>query len=222
MTVSISPSRIWVDAPDRAPSRSARRPRGRRTRRAARSTAGEPSSSTQPSRRLNSPPPPWKMNPNMKMKMSGKASVQNRAARSRDVALDVGDGEGPQGGHRVRLLNPAAPGRSGRGTRPRASPAGCRGSAVRGRARRRAPAAPRWSARRPACRAASRSSSCLDRDHRRQRRELVRASSPSSVSNRTARSWNRLLTSSSTVPISRIRPWSMIASRSHRISASSM
>ena len=44
--------------------------------------AGEPSSSTQPSVSPLSPPP-WKMNPNMKMKISGKASVQNSAARSR-------------------------------------------------------------------------------------------------------------------------------------------
>ena len=28
-------------------------------------------------------PPPWKMNPNRKMKISGNASVQNSAARSR-------------------------------------------------------------------------------------------------------------------------------------------
>jgi hypothetical protein len=44
--------------------------------------AGEPSSSAQPSVRPGEPPP-WKISPNMKMKISGNASVQNRAARSR-------------------------------------------------------------------------------------------------------------------------------------------
>src|SRR5687768_4511152 len=44
--------------------------------------AGDPSSSAHPTSRP-APPLPWKMNPNRKMKMSGKARVQNRAARSR-------------------------------------------------------------------------------------------------------------------------------------------
>ena len=47
-----------------------------------------------------------------------------------DVAPDVGDGEREEGMHRSRV-SPAGPGRSGRGTRPRASPDGPRGSGAR-------------------------------------------------------------------------------------------
>ena len=62
----------------------------------------------------------------------------------------------------------------------------------------------------------------LDRLDAGQGLELVVGQRRRSRSKRTERSLKRRLTSSLTVPIARISPWSMIASRSHRTSASSM
>ena len=103
--------------------------------------------------------------------MSGKASVQNSAARSRVKLLMLAIGQDEQGVASVGPPSPAAPGRSGRGRRPRASPGGRRGSP----ARRRAPRSRRgrrrsWPARR-ACRARTSPSSCLTERHRRHRRQ---------------------------------------------------
>ncbi len=128
------------------------------------------------------------------MKTSGNARVQKTAARSRDVAPDVRDGQGEEGLHRsASLVSRAAPDRSGRGRRPRASPGGrarfwastpCASVEVEQRPDRRR--------RRRACRRAGRVVVVLDATRRRAAPRARHRSTPSMASNRTARSLKRL------------------------------
>ena len=79
--------------------------------RAAAPAPGVPSWSTQPTLYCGASPPE-KMDPNRTTKMTGKASVQKSAARSRTKLLRLASGEHPQGAHRSRQSRSARPVRS--------------------------------------------------------------------------------------------------------------
>ena len=157
ITASTSPSCIDAMRGSDDPGRSASTPRPPRTRSGAGRMRATPSSSTHATSRP-APPLPWKMNPNRKMKISGKASVQNRAARSRTKLRTFAMVRA----RRARIgdrLSRAALDRSGRGRRLRGSGDGHRGRPARRPAPRTGPAATRSSPRHRPCTAGSSTSS---------------------------------------------------------------
>ena len=130
--------------------------------------------------------------------MTGNASVQNSAARSRTKLLRLAMVRV----HRARMIvgvSRAAPDRSGRGRRPRASGVGPAGSAGSTPSASAAPAARRWWRHVTPCRGSSR----RPRRPRVRRRGTIAGAPPAAPTGRvtcTARSWKRRPTSSSTVP----------------------
>ena len=167
-------------------------------------------------------PLPWKMSPNRTMKISGKASVQKSAARSRGVALDVGEGQRRAGRASVGSRRQS---RSARPVRSRKT-----SSSVARRTPRFWGSTPWASVRASSAPIVAadvarveqdRVVVVLDRRHGGQAAELGVGEAVDRVEADRAL-LEALGDSSSTVPISRMWPWSMIASRSHRTSASSM
>ncbi len=82
MIASTSPSFMAASAAARSARSSSLTPLAAANAACSWVDVADPSWSTQAIVRVE-PPPPWKMKPNMKMKISGKARVQKTAARSR-------------------------------------------------------------------------------------------------------------------------------------------